>query len=228
MTDLVSRAVHRIAARFRTSSRTQQAIFTRIMRSNAWGDAESVSGPGSTRRRGADFQRELIDLFDAYGIRSIVDTPCGDFNWMRDAVAHRELAYTGVDIVPDLIAADTKRYGAANRQFVCADMTRADLPAADLVLCRDGLVHLSFRDALAAVRNFQRSGSRYLLATTFVRRAHNIDVPTGGWRVLNLEAPPFSFPAPLARIDEHCLHGGGMHSDKHLALWELKSLMPGR
>jgi hypothetical protein len=103
-------------------------------------------------------------------------------------------------------------------------MTRADLPAADLIVCRDGLVHLSFADARAAIENFRRSGSRYLLATTFVQRSENRDVPTGGWRVLNMQAPPFSFPAPLTTIDERCVHSDGIYRDKRLGLWELAAL----
>ena len=95
---------------------------------------------------------------------------------------------------------------------------------ADVIICRDGLVHLSFADARAAIRNFRRSGSRYLLATTFVRRTENTDIPTGGWRVLNMEAEPFCFPVPLALVDERCTHSGGAYVDKRLALWELAAL----
>lgn len=224
MTGLVSRAVRRLAARFPSSSRSQQATFTAIMKGNEWGDAESVSGTGSTQARGADFQRDLVAVLERLDIRSIVDAPCGDFNWMRHVVADRDLHYTGIDIVEELIAQNRREHAAPNRRFLCADMTRADLPQADLILCRDGLVHLSFADARAAIRNFRRSGSRYLLTTTFVERARNTDITTGGWRVLNLEAAPFRFPRPLDVIDEHCTHSGGIYRDKRLGLWEVASI----
>lgn len=221
---LLSRVRRRIASRVCTSSGSQQATFTEIFQANTWGNAESVSGMGSTQARGADFQQELIALLDEWNIRSIVDAPCGDFNWMRNVLAHRDLHYTGVDIVEELIAANSDFHGAENRRFLCADMTRAELPQADLIICRDGLVHLSFADARAAIRNFRRSGSRYLLSTTFVGRSSNSDVPTGGWRVLNLELRPFSFGPPLALIDERCTHTGGIYRDKRLGLWDLQSL----
>jgi hypothetical protein len=224
MTGLLTRAFRRMAARFPTSSQSQQATFAAIMKRNEWGDAESVSGPGSTRARGADFQIDLIALLDRFDVRSIVDAPCGDFNWMRNVLADRNLDYTGIDIVDELIAENVRLYSGAHRRFVRADMTRADLPQADLVLCRDGLVHLSFADAKAALRNFRRSGSRYLLTTTFIERARNADIPTGGWRVLNLEAAPFSYPPPLALIDERCTHTGGIYRDKRLGLWDLGSI----
>lgn len=163
-------------------------------------------------------------MLEARNIRSILDAPCGDFNWMRNVVAQRDVIYTGIDIVEELIASNARLFAAANRQFRCLDMTRDELPRADLIICRDGLVHLSFTDARAAIRNFRRSRSRYLLATTFVDRARNGNVPTGGWRPLNLQAPPFDFPAPLALVDERCVHSGGIYRDKRLGLWELSSL----
>jgi SAM-dependent methyltransferase len=207
--------------RLPSSSRSQRATFTRIFDTNAWLNAESVSGPGSTKARGADFRAALVALLDDRGVTSVVDAPCGDFNWMQDVLDARHLSYTGVDIVAALIAENARRYGTPTRRFVCADFTRADLPAADLILCRDGLVHLSFADARAAIRNFRRSRSRYLLATTFVDRTRNADVPTGGWRVLNLEAAPFDFPPPLALVDERCTGGDGLYRDKRLGLWAL-------
>jgi hypothetical protein len=85
-------------------------------------------------------------------------------------------------------------------------------------------VHFAFADIWRALRNFQQSGSRYLLTTTFIEHDDNPDVATGGWRPLNLERPPFCFPPPVAVVDERCLHSGGRGRDKRLALWELASL----
>jgi methyltransferase family protein len=224
MDSLFARLTRRLAARVRRSSRAQQVTFTAILQENAWGDAESVSGPGSSQSRGADFQKELLALLDRWTIRSMVDAPCGDFNWIRNVLAQRDMSYTGIDIVDELVASNDRTYGSGRWRFVCADMTRANLPAADLIMCRDGLVHLSFADGRAAIRNFRRSGSRYLLATTFTARSRNRDVPTGGWRVLNMEAAPFRFPSPLALIDERCTHSAGIYRDKRLGLWQLASL----
>ncbi|HEX2120714.1 MAG TPA: class I SAM-dependent methyltransferase, partial [Thermoanaerobaculia bacterium] len=195
-------------------------VFTRIYRNNEWGSDESRSGQGSTRARGAEFRAELAALFESLGVTTLVDAPCGDFNWMRDLEADRLRSYTGVDIVEELVAANRARYGAEGRQFLCGDLTRDPLPRADLILCRDGLVHLSYADIRAAIRNFKRSGSRYLLTTTFDDIESNSDVPTGSWRALNLRAAPFAFPPPLASLDDAPL----LRPGKRLALWELASL----
>jgi SAM-dependent methyltransferase len=187
-------------------------VFTGIYDSNEWGSEESRSGTGSTRERGAHFREALLDLLERFAVRSIVDAPCGDFNWMRDVVSERH-AYTGIDIVEALIARNRTEHGAANHTFRCADLTRDPLPAADLILCRDCLVHFSYADIHAALANFRRSGAKYLLTTTF-DDAENVDIRTGGWRRLNLQAAPFSFPPPLATIDEFA-------PGKKLSLWKL-------
>lgn len=224
MNDLLARAARLLGRQVRRSSAAQRATFARIYRDNAWGDSETASGPGSTQARGAQFEDELVATLDTLGIRSIVDAPCGDCNWMRRVLARCDVEYTGIDIVDELIARNSARLGGPKTRFIPADMTRADLPAADLVLCRDGLVHLSYVDARAAIRNFRRSGSRYLLATTFVAHASNQDVPTGGWRPVNLEAPPFRFPSRILEIDERCTHSEGRYHDKRLGLWALDTL----
>jgi hypothetical protein len=92
----------------------------------------------------------------------------------------------------------------------------------DLVLCRDCLVHLSSKDAVAALRNLKRSGSTYLLATTFPEHTDNPDVITGYWRPINLELPPFALPRPMLMINEGCPERGG--ADKSLGLWRIADL----
>lgn len=209
-------------ARFwlRSSRKRHQRVFSRIFARNEWGSAESVSGPGSTCARGADILPDLIELLRRLGIRTLLDAPCGDFNWaaeLADAVDH----YIGVDVVGQIIARNQREHGGGNRTFLLADLTRDPLPRADLILSRDCLVHFSFADIHAALENFRRSGAQFLLTTTFLDRTRNTNIRTGGWRVLNLQAPPFDFPPPLAMIDERCTHTDGIYRDKRLALWPL-------
>lgn len=218
--------VHALGARLLGRDADHRVVFTRIYRRNAWGSAESVSGPGSTRERGADFRDDLAALLREIDARVLLDAPCGDFNWMEEVAGGVE-RYVGVDVVPELIAANSERHGGGNRTFLCLDMTRDPLPKADVVLCRDCLVHFSTADVWRAVRAFRESGSRYLLATTFVGRTENPEIRTGSWRPMNLQAPPFNFPPPLALVDERCLHTGGIYRDKRLGLWELDSLPAG-
>lgn len=198
-------------------------IFLAIYQGNVWGSPESRSGPGSTLARAADFLPDLTALMQTLGIRTLVDAPCGDFNW-ASALAAAVDRYTGIDVVREIVARNRRLAGSPNAVFLHGDLTRDPLPPADAILCRDCLVHFSLSDAWRALRNFKQSHSRYLLATTFVDRDGNPDITTGEWRPVNLERPPFSFPPPLALVDERCLHTGGAYRDKRIGLWELSDL----
>ena len=96
------------------------------------------------------------------------------------------------------------------------------LPQADAILCRDGLVHLSHRDARAAVSNFRRSNAEWLISTTFTGRASNEDIHTGGWRPLNLALHPFDLGDPVEVLTENCTEEGGRWLDKALGVWRLR------
>jgi hypothetical protein len=126
----------------------------------------------------------------------MVDIPCGDFNWMRK-VDLSGVHYTGLDVVPELIASNLKKIGRADRDFKVCDILHAPPPEADLIFCRDLLIHFSYRDALAAIRNMVASGNTWLLTTTY-RQGRNRLEPTGGFYRINLEEAPFLFPTPAA------------------------------
>jgi hypothetical protein len=135
-----------------------------------------------------------------------------------------DVDYTGADLVAEMIQKNQQLYGNEKRRFVTLDVVRDDLPKVDLVFCRDVLVHLSFNDALAALQNIKRSGSDYLLTTTFTARDSNIDIQTGQWRPLNLEKAPFNLQPLLAIINEKCTEGDGSWGDKSLGLWKVCDL----
>jgi hypothetical protein len=211
----------RLGARFTAPKAVQQAIFQRIYATNAWQDPESRSGSGSTRARGAELRPALVELLAKHSVATLLDAPCGDFNWIGDATSGLT-AYTGVDIVEELISANDARYGGHRHQFLCRDLTRDPLPKVDLILCRDALVHFSFSDIRSALANFKRSGSEFLLTTSFIDVLRNDDIPTGGWRPLNLQAEPFRFPEPLAAIED--IPRGNVAPGKRLCLWRMATL----
>jgi len=195
-----------------------EELFVKSFHDNSRLGNESVSGPGSSLAQTREIRRSLPHLLQTIGARSLLDAPCGDFNWMQH-VALGVDEYIGVDIVPDIVAGNQRRYGGKGRRFIGADLTRDDLPEVDVVLCRDCLVHLSYDDIRRALVNFKRSGSSYLLATTFIRWQANADIATGDWRPLNLQFPPFNFPPPIRTVVEGCTEVGDRYADKSLALW---------
>jgi hypothetical protein len=207
-------------------STEMERVFAGVLRSNAWGDEESVSGPGSNRAYSAAIRRALPPLLRELGVRVFLDLPCGDFFWMKevDLEAAGVERYVGADVVPELIERNVRRYSQPGRTFLRLDLTRDPLPRADLVLCRDCLVHLSFEDAFRALANLKRSGSRYLLTTTFPGRGDNPDIPTGHWRPLDLQAAPFRLPPPLRVVSEEYDGDEGRYRDKSLGLWRISDL----
>lgn len=207
---------------WRLANRQMGDVFTEIYRRNRWGGRESASGTGSDLQQTAVLVRELPDLFRRHGIASMLDIPCGDFHWMK-RVDLAGIDYVGADIVPELVAANQAAFGRPGVAFVALNLANDPLPATDLVFCRDCLVHLSYEDVDAALRNICASDARFLLATTFP--AHrNRQIRTGQWRPLNLQAPPFSLPAPIELIDEKCTEGEGEHRDKSMGLWSIAQL----
>lgn len=198
-----------------------RAAFTQHYLRKDWLEPETVSGRGSTLVRTTAIRRELPALFRELGIRSVLDAGCGDFNWFPSLDAELD-SYVGVEVVEELAAANQARHGSDRRRFCSLDVTRDDLPRVDLILCRDCLVHLKNGQVRAALRNFRRSGSTYLLATTFTGEHPNEDAPLGGWRPVNLERDPFSLGPPLRLISERESVEDERYLDKSLGLWTLQ------
>ena len=196
---------------------SNEKVFARIYRRRGWQCGESPSGPGSESQRCRDLLDALPQLLRDLHAGSLLDAGCGDFHWMRELELDG-VQYVGVDVVPPLIADNRARYGAGQRTFMLADITRDRLPACDVVLCRQCLIHLPNRQALRALRNFRRCGMRYLLATTFPAVTHNRDIWPGGFRAVNLEAAPFHLPRPLRVIED------SGPQPAVLGLWELAGL----
>jgi len=104
------------------------------------------------------------------------------------------------------------------------DLTRDPLPDADVLLCRDCLVHLSYANIHAVFANLARSGIQYVLMTSFPGRGDNQDIEDGDWRPLDFEASPFNFPLPVLTIVEECEEESGAYSDKSLCAWRVADL----
>jgi hypothetical protein len=205
-----------------TTPPAAEVIFTDIYATNAWGGSDSCSGTGSDVYQTRIIAREIPVLLFDLGVTTMLDVPCGDFHWMS-RVDLDGVDYTGADIV-DALVRQNQQQARAGVRFRRLNLITDRLPRVDLILCRDCLVHLPFADAFSALNNICRSGSEYLLTTTFPTRADNEDIETGDWRPLNLERAPFCLPPPLRIINEGCTEGDGFFDDKSLGLWRVADL----
>lgn len=201
-----------------------ETIFSKIYETNYWGSAETFSGGGSEVAVTQNIRPEITALIKRFHITSIADAPCGDFNWMK-LVDLGTCKYIGIDIVKALIDNNSKLFANQFREFKHLNLIEDVIDKVDLIVCRDMLAHLTNEQIFHVLRNFKKSGSKYLLATTNIRAQINADIQTpGDWRLLNLELPPFNFPKPILLIKEDVPFED--ERGKHLGLWRLEDVLP--
>lgn len=204
------------------SSDDRKTVFTYYFDQNIWGGI-SKSGTGSDLDQTAVIRKVLPDLLKQINCNILIDAPCGDLYWIK-TIDLPIKKYIGIDIVDDLIIQNRMLFNDEKFTFYSQDLVEKQIPYADLILSRDCLVHLSFNDIKKVINNFKRSGSLYLLTTSFVKQTYNFDIPTGFWHPINLQKEPFNFPNALLVIDEKCTEEEGKWSDKSLLLWDLSTL----
>ena len=156
----------------------------------------------------------------------MIDAPCGDMNWASEIQFKKKIKYYGFDIVEQLIQ-DNKLKFKKRREFHFdkKDVIKDSLPKVDLILCRDLIIHFPIEYVIEAIKNFIKSGSKYLLVTqhimtddpTFV----NKDIKFGQFAYRNLTRPPFNFPLPILLIPEdwpdyRCIRTMAMYNLKEL------------
>lgn len=203
---------------FRSSrkSQTLSERFAKVFRDNEWGDAHSVSGEGS--RLDANAVRQATEalemMIERYGVRSIVDVPCGDFTWMPGLLKrYPHVSYHGCDIVPELVDRNDRAY--SHHKFSVLDITKQIPPYADLFFCKDLVNHLLSSDVVKVLRNAKRSGCRYFLMTNN-SGWENEELPEnyGGLsRHVDLMKEPYSLQPPL-------------WSNDYLAMWRFDAFPP--
>lgn len=190
-------------------------IFQNYYDTNFWRDKESVSGPGSNLKATEAIRKQLPALFFTLGITNILDAACGDFHWMKEIMRFSHLNYVGYDVVPKLVDENNRRWGDDTIEFRVCDITRDTVRRADLILARDVLVHFSHNDTRLALQNFRRSGSKYLLATTFPG-APDTEIETGSWRPIDLSRLRYGLGPPTFLLPEHT-----ETTNKSLGLWRI-------
>ena len=107
-------------------------IFTEIYEKNLWTSQESNSGAGSELKNTEVIRREIPEVIKKFGIKSILDIPCGDFNWMK-SVDLSEVSYMGADIVESLVEINNKKFDGVNFQVL--DIIQDELPKTGKLKC---------------------------------------------------------------------------------------------
>jgi hypothetical protein len=197
-----------------------EKLFSDAFENNTWGDPESRSGPGSTEAYTRRLRKFLPALLKTLDVQSILDAPCGDFNWMR-LVDLDGISYLGGDIVSKLIVDNRRKY--PGQKFRHLDITRDRLPNSDFWLCRDVLFHLSNEDIFHVLFNFLASNIKWFCTSHFLDCSANWDAPSDPrvYRPINLCLAPFSLPPP-----DYCLKDSVPgRPQRWLAVWDREALI---
>jgi len=162
---------------------TNRLVFDKIYATNVWGGGLlrrpeefyneanwppkdkikiSASGPGSNK--GIQTVASLHALKEAiikYNVKSMLDIPCGDVNWILDSFVTDTLPlYVGLDVASPVIEINKKRFEHhMNKHFTFWDATECTLPHCingttnkeevfDLVHVRDVIQHLTLNQYL--------------------------------------------------------------------------------
>lgn len=153
-------------------SKDCKEVFTDIYARKVWGHG---SGGGSDPERA----RPYCDFVMAYmkecsDLDRVLDIGCGDGRVAR-AIKWGSAEYVGVD---------------AAQGF---DALTDPLPAADLVLCKEVLQHLSNEQVGLLLKRTDHYPRR--LFTSITGEGTNVDIETGQSRPVDIMLPPFNRPA---------------------------------
>lgn len=198
-------------------------VFSAIYKTEKWKSGLSVSGSGSELNQTADLIIYLQKFIQKNDVKSLLDIPCGDLNWIQYLLAmFPDLKYIGGDVVKELI--DINRLNFPPFEFQQLDIVNDELPKADLLLVRDCLVHLTNEMVTTALKNIAGSEIKFIALTTFTKRV-NVNINLGEWRPINLCAAPFLLPHPWQIINENCPEANGAYLDKSIGIWKIEQLL---
>src|SRR5262249_8163113 len=166
--------------------------FNRIYAEGAWGKyvtGKGTSGWGSTLEITQEYRAYIEDFMKKHAIKSVVDAGCGDWSF-SSAIDWGDARYLGIDIASEVIEAVGKKHEKGNIKCEVGDITEG-LPAADLLISKDVLQHLSNELIHKFIKNNLRKGKYKWVILTNDRSSENRDISTGEYRMIDLAAPPF-------------------------------------
>ena len=100
--------------------------------------------------------------------------------------------YVGYDISKNSIRlARENNQDEPNMRFEQLDLVDTVPPTHDVFMVRDVIQHLPLTMGVEALRNVVKSGSRYLIVSSYPSQPRNVDIAIGGYYGNNVYATPF-------------------------------------
>ena len=200
--------------------------FKRIYDEKSWGDdCEVLSGTGSSKSVTVQLRNELPNIIYKYNIKNIVDCGCGVFNYLNPLVnfLNKNIdSYLGIDIVESVIS-DNNKNSNDKFNFIIDDICLTDkIQNADLVICKEVLMHLTSELVIAFFRNLKKRNVKYILVTSCRNTCGGLLGSLGNlgsYYKLNLFRKPFNFGGPLEVITQR-----DDDDNTKLYLWKISEL----
>jgi len=201
-----------------------QQVFENIYETGAWGISTNplhpfYSGSGSHDIEIVSPYLKAVEdfLFEFEKKPKVVDLGCGDFS-IGSRLRHLCHNYIACDIVSPLIEFNKVKFAELGVDFRVLDLTKDELPSADIVFIRQVFQHLSNKQILNALPQIY-SKYKYVVFTDHLPGTsdfhHNLDIPPGEHSRLQynsgvvLTSPPFNIkPTNQKKLCEVQEHGG--------------------
>lgn len=199
---------------------SRAASFAKIYKEKTWGGGEMVngthfggSGPGSLMSSTIQVRKTLDAVIERVKSElgkeriTLLDLPCGDLVWMKNYLQQRhDIDYTGMDIVPSLVAAHSQAYTQKHSwKFKQHDIAKDPLDEKyDLIFSRQMTQHLGTEDTMRVLDHFS-DGASYLLISNYPKVKSNKGLNTKTphrFRQQNFNTLPYSLTDPICEDEE--------------------------
>jgi SAM-dependent methyltransferase len=176
-----------------SADKTAETAFTEIYDNGVWGrrkDGKGSSGEGSSIINAKVYIEFLRNFLKTHNIKSVVDAGCGDWTFSQE-IDWSGIHYIGYDVVKSIIEENCMKFSNENCKFIYGDITKINLPSADLLLCKDVLQHLPNKDIMRFLK--QCSNFKHCLITNDVDlHKMNNNIKRGEYRPIDLTQEPFN------------------------------------
>jgi len=166
-----------------------------IYNNNVWTSPDGTkSGLGSSHNYTNNISKKLINFINENNINNMVDTSCGDWNWMK-LIKNDLCNYVGIDIVKNLINShkliyENEKINFINTDFLSYLKNQSD-NSIDLILCRHTLEHLKTSYNIEFINECKRV-CKYLFLTGYNNiEKLNSELPNSIYRPINLKLAPY-------------------------------------
>ena len=146
-------------------------LFSSVYSNNVWNTENQLnetfySGIGSRNKDIIlQYQNAIREFFKSlkYDLK-ILDLGCGDF-YIHSDLVNLSSDYIAIDIVPELIEYNKKKYSNLKVSFLNLDITKNNLPDANIVLIREVLQHLSNKNINNVLENIKKNNYKHIILT---------------------------------------------------------------